>query len=436
MLVRAHIGPSYPVIPSIREWRWGLDSALKLGPDHPDLLYEYGDVMWHFGRTIGIPDAINLGMEIFARAFARDSSFAPAIEHLVDDAANRGDKAEVTRLAARYLALDSAADHATYIRWRAAVATGDSAALRDVRKSFPAIDFDNARRIAGIAMLEGIGLGDADAVAPALGGVSGPNPGRSGDFSVSLALNRGRQRKARQIQQAEMQRTSNDPLSATRRLSHIIYWDADRSDAVDAAGILERHLRSSSATAPGAEGRVHIAACVLALWRLSNNDVKGTQEMIRILRKTLSASQTSGFVNTHPTCLPYLEAATRMRLEPGSTAATLSRLDALSLEGARDFYAVPFNIELARLFDMNGNPQKALEVMRRRPYHWADGIVYLTTQLRDEGRFAAKSGDNAGAIRAYSHYLRLRDKPDPELMSQADSVRAELRKLGVTPAPR
>ena len=66
----------------------------------------------------------------------------------------------------------------------------------------------------------------------------------------------------------------------------------------------------------------------------------------------------------------------------------------------------------------------------------ADGTAYLTTQLREEGRYAANSGDNAGAIRAYSHYLRLRDNPDPALMSQADSVRAELRKLGVTPAPR
>jgi hypothetical protein len=33
---------------------------------------------------------------------------------------------------------------------------------------------------------------------------------------------------------------------------------------------------------------------------------------------------------------------------------------------------------------------------------------YLSTFLREEGRLAALTGDTAGAIRAYQHYLALR----------------------------
>jgi hypothetical protein len=38
-------------------------------------------------------------------------------------------------------------------------------------------------------------------------------------------------------------------------------------------------------------------------------------------------------------------------------------------------------------------------------------------------------GDTEGAMRAYRHYLALRSDPEPALLGQADSVRAELGRL-------
>ena len=54
---------------------------------------------------------------------------------------------------------------------------------------------------------------------------------------------------------------------------------------------------------------------------------------------------------------------------------------------------------------------------------------YLAAQLREEGRLAALTGDREGAIRAYRHYLALRNDPEPAVAAQVAAVRAELRRL-------
>jgi hypothetical protein len=55
--------------------------------------------------------------------------------------------------------------------------------------------------------------------------------------------------------------------------------------------------------------------------------------------------------------------------------------------------------------------------------------MYLSTQLREEGRLAALTGDRAGAVRSYSHYLALRNEPEPRLMAEVQAVRRELALL-------
>lgn len=54
----------------------------------------------------------------------------------------------------------------------------------------------------------------------------------------------------------------------------------------------------------------------------------------------------------------------------------------------------------------------------------------LPVHLREEGRFAAILGDTAGAVRAFTQYLVLRDQPDPGLTeAEVREVRAQLAKL-------
>jgi hypothetical protein len=86
------------------------------------------------------------------------------------------------------------------------------------------------------------------------------------------------------------------------------------------------------------------------------------------------------------------------------------------------------NLVLARLYEAQGNLPRAAETIRRQTFGL--GVpAYLATYLREEGRLAALTGDRAGAIRAYQHYLVLRDDPEPSVRPQVAEVRKELAKL-------
>jgi hypothetical protein len=89
------------------------------------------------------------------------------------------------------------------------------------------------------------------------------------------------------------------------------------------------------------------------------------------------------------------------------------------------------NLVASRLWEERGDLARALAAARR----WRFGLPLihqpcLSTNLREEGRIAARMGDRARAIRAYRHYLALRDDPEPPLRAERDHVRAELVRLG------
>src|SRR5206468_11785915 len=84
----------------------------------------------------------------------------------------------------------------------------------------------------------------------------------------------------------------------------------------------------------------------------------------------------------------------------------------------------------AQLHEARGDIRGARDALRRQ-----GGIYFLSTRLQEEGRLSALLGDTAAAIRAYRHYLDLRNDPEQALRPQVDHVRAELERLGGA-APR
>jgi hypothetical protein len=116
-----------------------------------------------------------------------------------------------------------------------------------------------------------------------------------------------------------------------------------------------------------------------------------------------------------------------------TAAAMTNRLDSLMRE--LDYSAVHAgrtqlaSIVTARLLERQGDPRRALLAIRRRGDTWANGLLYLPTQLREEGRLAALAGEHRQAIAAYRHYLALRHAPEPHLQEQANAVREELARL-------
>ena len=88
------------------------------------------------------------------------------------------------------------------------------------------------------------------------------------------------------------------------------------------------------------------------------------------------------------------------------------------------------NLVVARLAEIQGDLPLALRAVRRRSRTATTCCPwYLSTYLREEGRLSALTGDTAGAVRAYRHYLALRPDPEPAVRPEVDAVRTRLAGL-------
>jgi hypothetical protein len=89
------------------------------------------------------------------------------------------------------------------------------------------------------------------------------------------------------------------------------------------------------------------------------------------------------------------------------------------------------NLLLARWFEERGDTAAAFRAARRQNLRF---LTVAPAQLYEEGRLSALSGDTSSAVRAYEHYLTLRDQPDPGPM--ADEVRQVKAHLAALTARR
>jgi hypothetical protein len=106
----------------------------------------------------------------------------------------------------------------------------------------------------------------------------------------------------------------------------------------------------------------------------------------------------------------------------------LERADSLAQAGTSTLILWEGNLRLARLWEAQGQPKRALAAVRRRSNAW--NWIYLTTPyLREECRLAEQLGERAAAIRACEHYLRLRAHADSALTEEVAVVRARLVRL-------
>ena len=109
----------------------------------------------------------------------------------------------------------------------------------------------------------------------------------------------------------------------------------------------------------------------------------------------------------------------------------VARLDSLwqtGVAGLPTWLSKLSPLVISRLYEAIGDVPGALAAIRRRGFY-AGHAQYFASYVREEGRLAALVGDREGAIRAYQHYLALRDDPEPSVQPEVDAVRAELATL-------
>ena len=414
--LEAMVGPRWPEQPSLAELHAAKSRLVSLAPDRAEAWFELGDWLLHTGEAIGITDAHAKAATALERTLALDSSFAPAAEHLLLIKAARGDSATVRRLAALYQSIDSAAENRDGVRWRAAVALGDTAALDDILRRRDELTPTATHTIAQVALTEAIDLDRATAVL-ASGIERAVTEGERFWMLLDmhdLELNRGRPSRALAVtRQYAVAGASGFELR--ERVRDALFSDGDSAAAWEAARELERRAATPLPAAPNALGSRLGERCTLELWRIAHGDTSTAREAIELL-------PADGI------CAPALEATLAVRGKRADAPILVERLDSLLRAGPLGGLREIGNLVVARHFEQLGEPERALAAIRRREY-FIGRPPLLSTYLLEEGRLAALTGDREGAIAAYRKYLALRADAEPSVAKGVESVRAELRRL-------
>jgi tetratricopeptide (TPR) repeat protein len=457
-LLLANVGPDYPAVSTVAQHLAAWERAVDLAPDQAERWYELGDVYFHEGRYLQIESTWRRAAEAFRRSVALDSGTAP-LGHLLELAMLDGDDtAAVRRLGALYLARDSSGELLGFYRWRIAEGLHDERALTALHRQYGQMALPSLWRIMNHAVLDGRRLEDAESAAVAIRAKAGRSSDwqRSKTYLHAFEINRGRPAAALADTAASDEAEYGPHAALYERVLGALYGDGDSANGGQAARELARTVGRPSPGGSDARAVAQIDLCVATLWRLSHGELGRAAQAIERLRSHAPGDSPQS-LTSNTVCAALLEAKLAFASHAPGAADALDRLDALIRSGPggqRNGPPVSFtlspayvrstvgispcgfedfvNLEVARLRERQGNLNAALAAVRRRPYayHLTD---YLAAHLREEGRLAALTGDSAGAIRAYQHYLALRSDPEPALKPAVEAVRAELAKLEGNP---
>ena len=413
-LLVATLGPSYPALTTHGQWLGAWETAARLAPTQPEAWYGLGDTYFHLGALTGRDSGFAQAEAAFARAVALDSNFTAPMVHLVQIAIVREDPRAVRRLAAVYAARDSTSESAVYLRWRVAVALGDSAKARAIEGALDTLPVGVLEQIASWASQDGVAVETAwRAARIAVRRASAQEADYAMRVFMVLAANLGRFTEREAVRQRWLRRQSRPVDGDAERLEEAVVLDGD-SAAGRAA--LERLEKQSPRRAPGP------VACAPASWMLlrptAHADTSGLGAHFRNCVSRLPPDATLG--------LRALFAARTgaAPLEQLLAAVDSARL-ASTLSGSGNFWSLVEGVALMS----RGEFTRARDAFRRREIGSGEAAAYWATLLRYEGRAAESAGDTLGAVQAYRHYLALRDAPDPAPRIFADGVRAALARL-------
>ncbi len=163
--------------------------------------------------------------------------------------------------------------------------------------------------------------------------------------------------------------------------------------------------------------------CWPELEKMLRGDLSMAAEASRRMWEMRAGQRSAGGI-----CAALIDALVEKERRPLGPTPALERLDSLMRRGPRETLMGSANLVIAQLYAARGDTARALEAVRRRPYH---RYVFRTfpAYLALEAHLSAATGDTERAMQAATHYLRLRPDPDPPLRPQRDEVQALLQRL-------
>ena len=423
MLV-AHLGPRYPRQSSSAEMIAAAMQYRDRAPDRADAWFQLGDQLIHNGWLIGNTAAHPQAENAFRQAIAIDSTYAPALEHLVLLAARRGDTAATRRYATMYLRSDSAGESAVGIRWRLAAATGDARTADSIAAIRQPLPPTSNSIISWVGIEDGVRVAQSHALLQSIGERE-IGEGQFGSWLMlhDAALMMGRPAEAREFLSHFEREVGPAPREA---LKVAIAADANPAVADSAAASLRGQLAQPRPRGP-VLGAWTGTQCIVPLWNaFGRGDVAAARAAVPRLQDV--ARDSVPIAEYAAVCALLLDGVVAVAERAPDVRQRVLRADSAMKSGPANPTQEFGNVVVSRLFESIGDRQGALSAIRRRGYFLGRKPAFAS-MLRAEGRLAAGLGDTQGAIAAYRLYLALRENPEPSVAPEVQQVRAELRRL-------
>ena len=442
--VEARAGIHYPALPDMASQVEAWQRAVEAAPDRAETWYQLGEREFLYADYLSGKDSRADAAKAFEKAIALDSSFTPAWERLLELRARTGDLPETRRLLDIVSRNGTSSDKMDYVRWRAAMALGDSSTVQSIRQKFPQMSRESISQLYATAQLDGVGVADA---IRAIGVFSdrAATPDERGDAAGArylLALNRGRPHEAApDLMRAAGTRNYVVPMLLAQGVRDAITAGGDSATGADAMQQLSRSVSDMIDPTPADDAVEYIARCAIEEWKLAHGDGRTAAASITRLKAIAPliiplriGGDVTPLLDETPSCPVILEATLATMERRPDADRILERLDSLLARGPMDFGAQNAGLLSARLHTERSDPQGALRALRRRALT-VGGLISLASALREEGRLCEVVGDNAGAMAAYRHYLALRLDPEPTVQAEVTAVRDALRRLERAPPP-
>jgi tetratricopeptide (TPR) repeat protein len=430
VLLAAFVGPRYGVPYPFVEQMAGWERAAEVLRDSPETWYQLGDVLFHRAPGIGAGWPLERAAAAFRRAIELDSSFAAPLDHLVEIAVLAGDTADVRRLGSNYLTRHPEAELTDFVRWRMAVVLATDSARAQLRSRFDRMNVRSLTRIVAFAEMSGIGLEDVEPASAALrqkARVRTSDPEGAHWVLADLALNQGRPSEAHEAVEAiwEFEAPRHDALWT--HILNALLQEGDSAAAVNAVRLLRAATARPAEPNPADRAQRSVDLCVLGLWYAERTEWSGADRArARLLEPGVYDQIFPAWPPAH-VCAAVLGASVAVGRGQSDARIALARADSLVRAGW--IADIIFNLILARLWETEGDMSRALAAVRRRQYDDPDGAAYLATGLHMEGRLAALAGNRDAAVRAYTHYLALVNRPEPQVQPLVAQVRQDLARL-------
>lgn len=275
-------GPNYPRPASGSEQLDAWVRAARAAPRRAGSWYELGARLTHDGRRLGAGNSTEQAMIALNHALVLDPGYQPARDLLAQLAMRAPNRLTAPE---DLVITDSSSALASFLRWRAAIEQGDSAALVDLRGRFSSMGGESLRAIAMASQFDAIGWPDGTRAIQALVDRASTREQRvdAALAAHSFALNTGHFAAALEATNRLRELRPDSHAYLRLRVLDALYGGGDSAAGAAAAHNLGAPMDSLFRNSSLGRGRVAADACVLGQWRLARGDTTDVRAMIALL---------------------------------------------------------------------------------------------------------------------------------------------------------